>query len=248
VQPQWNPHFRTETQQSEDRRGRNPPVEGFRPAANGHTDLMARTKATGSAADYFPETVSLPALREAAAGCKGCHLWESATQTVFGEGPAGAKIMFVGEQPGDHEDRVGRPFVGPAGRLFDQALEAAGIDRSETYMTNAVKHFKWKASGKRRIHQKPNWAEMTACRPWLEAELTVVGPRVLVLLGATAAQSLLGREFRVTQNRRKLLDSDLAESVTATIHPSAILRGEPEQRDSELAAFVDDLRFVKSLV
>jgi DNA polymerase len=209
---------------------------------------MARPKATGSAADFLPETLSLPALREAAARCKGCHLWELATQTVFGEGPAGAEIMFVGEQPGDQEDRVGRPFVGPAGRLFDQALEAAGIDRSDTYMTNAVKHFKWKRRGKRRIHQKPNWAEMTACRPWLEAELAVVAPRVLVLLGATAAQSLLGREFRVTQSRRKLIDSDLAEAVTATIHPSAILRGETERREAELAAFVEDLRFVKSLL
>jgi uracil-DNA glycosylase len=206
------------------------------------------TKATGSAADFLPSTRSLQALREAAAGCKGCGLWELGTQTVFGEGAASAEIMFVGEQPGDQEDRAGRPFVGPAGQLFDKALAAAEIDRSLTYTTNAVKHFKWKARGKRRIHQKPNWSEMTACRPWLEAELEAVEPHVLVLLGATAAQSLLGRQFRVTQNRGKLLDSDLAESVTATIHPSAILRGEPEQRESELAAFVDDLRFVKSLL
>ena len=209
---------------------------------------MSPTKATGSAAEYLPGTLTLPALRDAAAGCKACPLWELGTQTVFGEGAAAAEIMFVGEQPGDQEDRVGRPFVGPAGRLFDQALEAAGIDRAQAYTTNAVKHFKWKARGKRRIHQKPNWAEMTACRPWLEAELAAVEPRVLVLLGATAAQSLLGREFRVRQNRRKLVESDLAESVTATIHPSAILRGEPEQREAELAAFVDDLRFVKSLL
>jgi uracil-DNA glycosylase len=248
VQPQWSPHFRTETQQSEEGVVTNPPVEGFRPPAHGHTDSMSPTKPTGSAADFMPATVSLPALREAAAGCRGCHLWELGAQTVFGEGSLDADIMFVGEQPGDQEDRTGRPFVGPAGRLFDQALEAAGIDRSDTYVTNAVKHFKWKARGKRRIHQKPNWAEMTACRPWLEAELAVVEPRVLVLLGATAAQSLLGRQFRVTQNRRKLLESNLAESVTATIHPSAILRGEPEQRESELAAFVEDLRFVKSLL
>lgn len=209
---------------------------------------MSPTKATSSAVDFLPETLSLDGLREAAAGCKGCHLWEVGTQTVFGEGSPGAEIMFVGEQPGDQEDRIGRPFVGPAGRLFDQALEAAGINRSQTYVTNAVKHFKWKARGKRRIHQKPSWAEMTACRPWLEAELKVVEPRVLVLLGATAAQSLLGRQFRVTQNRRKLVESDLAEAVTATIHPSAILRGEPEQRESELATFVDDLRFVKGLL
>jgi uracil-DNA glycosylase family protein len=215
---------------------------------NGHTDLMSPTKATSSAVDFLPETLSLDGLRDAAAGCKGCHLWEVGRQTVFGEGSPGAEIMFVGEQPGDQEDRIGRPFVGPAGRLFDQALEAAGINRSQTYVTNAVKHFKWKARGKRRIHQKPSWAEMTACRPWLEAELKVVEPRVLVLLGATAAQSLLGRQFRVTQNRRKLVESDLAEAVTATIHPSAILRGEPEQRESELATFVDDLRFVKGLL
>ena len=154
--------------------------------------------------------------------------------------------MFVGEQPGDQEDKAGRPFVGPAGRLFDEALEAAGIDRSTTYVTNAVKHFKWQARGKRRIHQKPNWAEMTACRPWLEAEIAVVKPRVLVLLGATAAQSLLGRDFRVTKHRGELLDSELSEFVTATVHPSSILRGEPEERASALAAFVDDLRVVAS--
>ena len=154
--------------------------------------------------------------------------------------------MFVGEQPGDYEDQAGKPFVGPAGRLFDEALEAAEIDRAATYVTNAVKHFKWQARGKRRIHQKPNWAEMTACRPWLEAELAVVKPRVLVLLGATAAQSLLGRDFRVTQHRGELLDSDLAESVTATVHPSSILRGEPEEREAALSAFVDDLRVVAS--
>lgn len=204
--------------------------------------------ATGSAADFLPEGLSLTALREAAAGCKGCHLWRVGTQTVFGEGARAADVMFVGEQPGDHEDRAGRPFVGPAGRLLDEALATAGIDRSTTYVTNAVKHFKWQARGKRRIHQKPNWTEMTACRPWLEAELAVVKPRVLVLLGATAAQSLLGREFRVTQHRGELLESDLAEAVTATIHPSAILRGEPEQRERELAAFVADLKFVASLL
>jgi uracil-DNA glycosylase family protein len=209
---------------------------------------MARTQATGSAADFLPERLSLPALREAAAGCKGCHLWEVGTQTVFGEGARDAQVMFVGEQPGDQEDRAGKPFVGPAGRLLDEALVAAGIDRSTTYVTNAVKHFKWQARGKRRIHQKPNWTEMTACRPWLEAELAVVQPRVLVLLGATAAQSLLGREFRVTQNRGKLLDSELAEAVTATVHPSSILRGEPEEREANFAAFVDDLKVVAGLL
>ena len=203
---------------------------------------------TGSAADFLPDRLSLTSLREAAAGCKGCHLWQVGTQTVFGAGAREAEVMFVGEQPGDYEDRAGKPFVGPAGRLLDEALVEAGIDRSTTYVTNAVKHFKWQARGKRRIHQKPNWAEMTACRPWLEAELTVVQPRVLVLLGATAAQSLLGRQFRVTQNRGKLVESDLAEAVTATIHPSAILRGEPEQRETEFAAFVDDMKFVAGLL
>jgi uracil-DNA glycosylase family protein len=209
---------------------------------------MARARATTSAANFLPAELSLPALREAAAGCKGCDLWRVGTQTVFGEGPESAGVMFVGEQPGDQEDRAGKPFVGPAGRLLDKALTEAGIDRSATYLTNAVKHFKWQARGKRRIHQKPTWAESTACRPWLEAELAIVHPRVLVLLGATAAQSLLGREFLVTQNRRALVESNLADAVTATIHPSAILRGEPEQRQTEFAAFVDDLRFVASLL
>jgi DNA polymerase len=209
---------------------------------------MARARTTTSAANFLPQELSLPALREAAAGCKGCDLWRLGTQTVFGEGPESAGVMFVGEQPGDQEDRAGKPFVGPAGRLLDKALVEAGIDRSATYMTNAVKHFKWQARGKRRVHQKPAWAEITACRPWLEAELTVVLPRVLVLLGAVAAQSLLGREFRVTQNRRKLIESDLAPAVTATIHPSAVLRGAPERREAEFAAFVDDLRFVATLL
>jgi uracil-DNA glycosylase len=205
-------------------------------------------QATGSAADFLPERRSQSALREAAAGCRGCHLWQVGTQTVFGEGAEDAEAMFVGEQPGDQEDQQGRPFVGPAGRVLDEALEAAEIDRSQAYVTNAVKHFKWQARGKRRIHQKPNWAEMTACRPWLEAELEVVHPRVLVLLGATAAQSLLGREFRVTQHRGELLESDLAEAVTATVHPSSILRGEPTEREATFAAFVDDLRVVAKLL
>jgi len=201
-----------------------------------------------SAAEFLPDRLTLPALREAAAGCRGCHLWEVGTQTVFGEGAAKAEALFVGEQPGDQEDRAGRPFVGPAGRVFDEALEAAGIDRGTVYVTNAVKHFKWQARGKRRIHQKPNWTEMTACRPWLEAELSVVKPHVLVLLGATAAQTLLGRQFRVTQHRGELLDSDLAGAVTATVHPSSILRGEPSERDANFAAFVDELRVVAKLL
>jgi uracil-DNA glycosylase family protein len=209
---------------------------------------MARPKADESAAVFLPQEMALPALREAAAGCKGCHLWQVGTQTVFGEGADSASMMLVGEQPGDQEDKAGEPFVGPAGQLLDKALAEAEIDRSAIYLTNAVKHFKWQARGKRRIHQKPAWAEITACRPWLEAELAVIQPRVLVLLGATAAQSLLGRQFRVTQNRSKLVESDLAEAVTATIHPSAILRGEPDRREAEFAAFVDDLRFAAGLL
>ncbi len=209
---------------------------------------MARASAISSAATFLPERLTLPSLREAAKGCRGCHLWQIGSQTVFGEGARSAEVMFVGEQPGDQEDRVGKPFVGPAGRLFDEALAAAEIDRSRVYVTNAVKHFKWQARGKRRIHQKPSWTEMTACRPWLEAELAVVKPRVLVLLGATAAQSLLGRQFRVTQHRGDLLDSELAEAVTATVHPSSILRGEPEERETNFAAFVDDLRVVAALL
>lgn len=201
-----------------------------------------------SAVEFLPDQLTLPALREAAGSCRGCHLWQVGTQTVFGEGAVDAEAMFVGEQPGDQEDRAGKPFVGPAGRVFDEALEEAGIDRTSVYVTNAVKHFKWQARGKRRIHQKPNWTEMTACRPWLEAELAVVKPRVLVLLGATAAQTLLGRDFRVTQHRGELLASELAEAVTATVHPSSILRGRPEERDANFAAFVADLRVVGELL
>ncbi len=208
---------------------------------------MPKTAETGSAADFLPPRLNLTALREAATGCRGCHLWQVGTQTVFGEGARDAQVMFVGEQPGDQEDKAGKPFVGPAGQLLDDALVEAGIDRSLTYVTNAVKHFKWQARGKRRIHQKPNWTEMTACRPWLEAELAVVRPRVLVLLGATAAQTLLGRQFRVTQWRGRLVDSDLAEAVTATVHPSSILRGESSEREANFAAFVDDLRVVAKL-
>jgi uracil-DNA glycosylase family protein len=194
------------------------------------------------------ETPSLPELRKDAAGCKACDLYKTATQVVFGEGAASAVAMFVGEQPGDQEDKAGRPFVGPAGKLFDQALADAGIDREQVYVTNVVKHFKWVGRGKRRIHQKPNWSEIAACRPWLDGELAAVGPRVLVCLGATAAQALLGRQFRVTRERGKPVDSDLAEHVLATIHPSAILRGDPESREQEYAAFVRDLKAVAELL
>ena len=204
---------------------------------------------TESAAAYLPERPTLPRLREAAAGCRACPLWQTATQAVFGEGPAAPEVMLVGEQPGDQEDKQGRPFVGPAGRVLDEALELAGIDRKRVYLTNAVKHFKWEARGKRRIHAKPTWSEQVACRPWLEAELAVVQPRVLVCLGATAAQSLLGKQFRVTKERGRWLESDLAEYVTATIHPSAVLRQrDTESRDRELAALVADLKLVAAVV
>jgi uracil-DNA glycosylase family protein len=202
-----------------------------------------------SAAPFVPERPTLPRLREAAAGCRGCDLWRDATRTVFGEGRQSATVMLVGEQPGDREDLEGRPFVGPAGRLLDEALAEAGIDRSATYLTNAVKHFKFEARGKRRIHAKPTWSEVTACRPWLEAELAVVRPRVLVCLGATAAQSLLGKEFRVTKHRGEWIESDLAELVTATIHPSAILRArDADARKTEFARFVDNLRQVAEVL
>jgi uracil-DNA glycosylase len=195
------------------------------------------------------ESRSLDELRAEAADCKACDLWKTGTQTVFGEGGEKAEIVFVGEQPGDKEDLAGRPFVGPAGRVLDEGLEAAGIDRSLAYVTNAVKHFKWVARGKRRIHQKPNAAEMAACRPWLEAELAVVRPKVLVALGATAAQSLLGRQFRVTKQRGVPVESELAPRVVATVHPSSILRQETdEDRAAAMKDFVADLKVVAKLL
>src|SRR5947207_9121863 len=195
-----------------------------------------------TAAPLVPERPSIPKLKEAAAGCTACPLHETGTQTVFGEGTSKAEVMFVGEQPGDQEDQQGKPFVGPAGKLLDKALEEAGIDRSKVYVTNVVKHFKWQARGKRRIHQKPNWSEIAACRPWLDAELEVVEPRVLVCLGATAAQALLGRDFRVSQQRGRPVESDLAEHVLATVHPSSILRADEDRRELEYRAFVEDLK------
>jgi uracil-DNA glycosylase family protein len=215
----------------------------------GHTSAVAAGGETESGAAYVPESPTLERLREAAAGCKGCHLWEHATQTVFGEGSDSARLMLVGEQPGDQEDLAGKPFVGPAGKLLDRALEEAGIDRADAYVTNVVKHFKWQARGKRRIHAKPTWSEQAACRPWLDAEIAVVGPRVLVCLGATAAQAVIGRDFRVSRQRGELVDSPLAPYVTATIHPSAILRQrDDESRRTELEAFVEDLRKVAGLL
>ena len=201
-----------------------------------------------TAAPLIPERPTLPRLREAAAGCTACPLHETGTQTVFGEGSSNAEVVFVGEQPGDQEDLQGKPFVGPAGKLFDKALEDAGIDRSQVYVTNVVKHFKWQARGKRRIHQKPNWSEIAACRPWLEAELEVVQPRVLVCLGATAAQALLGRDFRVSRQRGELVDSDLAENVIATVHPSSILRADEDTREAEYSELVRDLEKVAGLI
>jgi uracil-DNA glycosylase family protein len=202
-----------------------------------------------TAAEYVPERLSLPTLRDAVQDCRGCALYANATQAVFGEGSAHAEVMLVGEQPGDKEDLAGRPFVGPAGRLLDEALDEAGVDRSRAYVTNAVKHFKWQGRGKRRIHQKPTWSESVACRPWLEAELAAVRPRVVVALGATAAQSLLGKDFRVTRQRGEPIDSPHAEHVVATVHPSSILRQrDAGARRAELAAFVDDLRVVAGLL
>ena len=189
---------------------------------------------------FETEYETLEQLREAAQSCRACHLWENATQTVFGEGSPDAEIVFVGEQPGEKEDLEGRPFVGPAGSLFDDALEQAGIDRSRAYVTNVVKHFKWQPRGKRRIHQKPNAAEIAACRPWLDAELTLLKPKMLVCLGATAAQALLGRQFRVSKDRGVPVESDLAAVVMATVHPSSILRS--DDREAEMALFVEDLR------
>jgi len=205
--------------------------------------------AVETAEPLVPERPSLPKLREAAAGCTACPLHLTGTQTVFGEGSPGAAILFVGEQPGDREDREGRPFVGPAGRLLDQALEEVGIDRKLAYVTNAVKHFKWTPRGKRRIHAKPNWSEIVACRPWLDAEVAVVRPRVIVCLGATAAQALLGRDFRVTRQRGEVVDSGYdGIPAIATVHPSSILRAQDEDRERELAAFVDDLAAIKRFV
>ena len=194
------------------------------------------------AEEFLPEQLTLPSLREAAEGCRGCDLWQNATQTVFGEGATKAALMLVGEQPGDREDVEGKPFVGPAGRVLDEGLEAAGIPRSGVYVTNAVKHFRWTRRGKRRLHEKPNAQQIRACRPWLEAEIQVVRPRLLVLLGATAAQALLGPTFRVTQHRGKTVPTPLGIPAVATVHPSSILRApDGESRREAMLAFVEDL-------
>jgi uracil-DNA glycosylase len=204
-----------------------------------------------SAAALIPANSTLAELRAIAAGCRACDLWKKGTQTVFGEGPSKARVMFIGEQPGDREDIEGRPFVGPAGRILDEALAQAGISRNDVYVTNVVKHFRWEAAsrGKRRIHKKPRASEINACRPWLDAELALVKPRVLVCLGTTAAQSLLGKNFSVLRDRGKFVNSPLAPSVMGTVHPSSILRSpDSETRKSEMKAFIGDLKKVVPLL
>ena len=206
---------------------------------------MSKDKSATTAEEFFPERKSLKAFREAAADCKACDLWERGTQTVFGEGARHAEVVFVGEQPGNEEDLAGKPFVGPAGRLLDDALIEAGIDRTQTYVTNVVKHFKWEPRGKRRIHKKPNTREIVACRPWLEAEISLLKPTIIVCLGATAAQSLLGPQFRVTKQRGQFIESTLAPYIVATVHPSSILRApDDETRRLERRRFIDDLKKV----
>ena len=204
---------------------------------------------TGTAAPLIPSRPTLKKLRIAAAGCQACHLWKTATQTVFGEGKQTSTVMFIGEQPGNQEDLQGRPFVGPAGNLLDKALEEAGIDRSRVYVTNVVKHFKWEPRGKRRIHKKPNAAEINACRPWLQAEIDVIKPRVIICLGSTAAQAVIGPKFRVSTQRATVVQSDLAPFVTATVHPSSILRApSDEQRRAELQRFIGDLKKIRKAI
>jgi DNA polymerase len=218
--------------------------------------MAQRLRASGEMAERdengYPRienTRSLRGVAQAAKECRGCDLWSRATQTVFGEGPRTAKVLFVGEQPGDKEDLAGQPFVGPAGRLLDEALIEAGIDRKRVYITNAVKHFKWRASGKRRLHMRPNSTEVAACRIWLELEIRLIKPAVVVALGATAAQALLGPAFRVTRERGKVVSSPLASRVVATVHPSSILRApDDESRRAEMRVFVRDLRGVAKLV
>ena len=196
-----------------------------------------------SAFNYMPPEHNYDSLRGSAEHCRGCDLYLNATQTVFGEGPKRAAMMLIGEQPGDYEDVAGKPFVGPAGKMMDRALEDAGIDRSQVYVTNAVKHFKWEPRGKRRIHQKPNSREIAACRPWLEAELRIIRPNLVVAMGATAAQAIFGPGFRVTRERGKVLSSKLAPRVLATVHPSSLLRQpDEESREREYKHFVSDLR------
>ncbi len=210
---------------------------------------MNKDQPPDPAEEFFPSRKSLKAFREAAADCKACDLWKRGTQTVFGEGTRHAEVFVVGEQPGNEEDLTGRPFVGPAGRLLNDALTEAGIDRAQTYVTNVVKHFKWEPRGKRRIHKKPNSSEITACRPWLEAEIALVKPKVIVCLGATAAQALLGPKFLVSKQRGQFIESTLAPYIMATVHPSSILRvPDEETRHAEKRRFIDDLKKVARVI
>ena len=219
------------------------PIAAKRPARAASKQVVA----TGSAADFIPPNPTLPKLRAASMTCRGCHLWTVGTQTVFGEGPKRARVMIVGEQPGDEEDKRGHPFVGPAGHLLDELLAEAGIDRAAVYVTNAVKHFKWERGekSKRRIHQKPNDGEVRACRPWLDQEIALVKPEVVICLGATAAQSLLGKSFRVTKSRGRKITAPFAKAVFATVHPSSVLRApDARARADARKALVADLRRV----
>ncbi|MDX6288428.1 MAG: uracil-DNA glycosylase [Blastocatellia bacterium] len=210
---------------------------------------MSKDQSQDSAQEFFPSRKSLKAFRDAAADCKACDLWKRGTQTVFGEGTRRAEVFFVGEQPGNEEDLTGHPFVGPAGRLLNEALADAGIDRAQTYVTNVVKHFKWEPRGKRRIHKKPNSSEITACRPWLEAEIALIKPKVIVCLGATAAQALLGPKFLVSKQRGQFIESTLAPYIMATVHPSSILRAPDEEtRHVEKRRFIDDLKKVARVI
>jgi uracil-DNA glycosylase family protein len=214
-------------------------------SAMAHRRESSSPVATGSAADFIPPRPTLPKLRDAARGCRGCHLWVNATQTVFGEGSTSAEVMLVGEQPGDQEDRQGHPFVGPSGKLLDNALEEAGIDRNRVYITNSVKHFKFVVIERgRRLHKKPNAGEIRACQPWLQEEIRLLKPRVIVALGATAAQALLGKQFRVTQHRGEPVASELAEAVIATVHPSAVLRARDPDREQARQEFFRDMQSV----
>jgi uracil-DNA glycosylase len=223
-------------------RSRKPPSRGSRKGTRPNPDAGGDGPPVS---DLIPQKPTIDTLRSAARDCQACDLYKRGTQTVFGEGPRRAEIMMVGEQPGDAEDVAGHPFVGPAGKLLDRALEEAGIDRRLVYVTNVVKHFKWEPRGKRRIHAKPNGAEIAACRPWLETEILLVKPRVLVCLGATAAQALLGRTFKVSQQRGTFVPSPLAPRVTATVHPSSILRApDDDSRREEMRRFVMDLKRV----
>jgi uracil-DNA glycosylase len=229
-----------------------PPMAPSRKLKRNHIPIeIPSANPNGTAAELIPANATLNDLQRSARHCKACDLWKLGTQTVFGEGSYNARIMMVGEQPGDQEDRLGHPFVGPAGRILDLALSKAGIDRSEVYVTNVVKHFKWSPAerGKRRIHKKPRYSEIHACRPWLDAELEIVQPQILVCLGASAAQSLLGRDFRVSQQRGQLVESPLAPYVVATMHPSSILRAQDQDsRHLQMQAFIRDLKRVAELL